>query len=115
METAHEQNNFEILLDFLRDAEHRLGDLDKIKNELNAKSTDLDLNDKVFQYFKKEYYAHKRKEGLSKIGLGSLIILAGFCITCFNFHSNESFNFAMYGLTSIGICIVFWGFYKIMG
>ena len=36
METTQAQNNFETLLDLLRDAEHRLGDLEKIKNELNA-------------------------------------------------------------------------------
>jgi hypothetical protein len=115
METTQAQNNFELLLDFLRDAEHRLGDLDKIKKELELKSNDIELNEKVFVQFKKEFYAHKRKDGLSKIGLGSLIILTGFLITCLNFHANESFNFAMYGLTTIGICIVFWGFYKILG
>ena len=32
METAQAQNDFETLLDFLRDAAHRLGDLEKIKN-----------------------------------------------------------------------------------
>lgn len=115
MESTQAQDNFDFLLDALRDAEHRLGDLDKVKKELTTLSDDVELNEKVFQHFKKEYYTHKRKQGVSIIGLGALVILAGFCITCFNFNSNESFNFAMYGLTSIGICIVFFGFYKIIG
>jgi hypothetical protein len=115
VETMQPNHNFNALLDFLRDAQHRLGDLEKVKKELDAKSLDLNLNEKVFQCFKKEYYDLKRKQGLSKIALGAFIILLGFVITCFNFHSNQSFTFAMYGLTSIGICIVFFGLYKIIG
>jgi len=115
MEITEPNHNFNNLLDFVRDAQHRLGDLDKVKKELDAKSGDLELNEQVFLFFKNEYYILKRKQGLSKIALGAFVILLGFCITCFNFHANESFNFAMYGLTSIGICIVFWGLYKIIG
>lgn len=116
MESSLPHNEqYEELIDFVRNLHNQLNDFDKLAPALAEKSSDLELNEKVIKYFKTEYYAHQRKDGMTKIGLGSLIILAGFCITCFNFHSNESFNFAMYGLTSIGICVVFWGFNKIIG
>jgi len=115
MENIQSQDKYEELLEYVRDLHQRLNDFDKLAPALAEKSADLEINEKVLRYFKTEYYAHQRKNGMSKIGLGALVILAGFCITCFNFHANESVNFAMYGLTSIGICIVFWGFYKIIG
>lgn len=115
METSQSQNRYNELLDYVRDLHQQLNDFDKLAPALAEKSADEELNKKVLSYYKTEYYAHQRKNGMNKIGLGTLVILLGFCITCFNFHSNESFNFAMYGLTSIGICIVFFGLYKIIG
>lgn len=64
---------------------------------------------------KKDYYAFRRKEGLARICIGAVLILLGFIITAFNFHSDKSFSAAMYGLTSIGLGFVFWGLYKLIG
>lgn len=110
--TPHTLNQ---VIQFLHETNHRLDDLEKTRKELDSKFSDSRLNEEAFRQFKIEYYNIKRKQGLTKIAIGSTVILFGFLITCFNFHANESFNFAMYGLTSIGICIVFWGLYKIIG
>lgn len=107
--------SFDELLAQAKDLHQRLDDFDKVKQQLSNSSDNHELIDAVLKQFKKEYYEQKRKEGLAKISLGAIVILAGFLITCFNFHANQSFTFAMYGLTSIGICIVFWGLYKIIG
>ena len=74
-----------------------------------------ELVEEVIKEVRETYYKTKRSEGMVKIGIGATLILVGFVITCSNFHSNQSFSFAMYGLTSIGILIVFWGLYKIIG
>jgi hypothetical protein len=86
-----------------------------LETHLKQKSDDIVLITVVIKEAKKDYYARMRKEGNVYIGIGSALILLGFLITCFNFHSNKSFDYAMYGFTSIGISLVFVGLYKIIG
>lgn len=88
---------------------------EEVSTALRKYSNDDALLDGIIKEVRETYYKTKRKEGLTKIGVGVILILSGFLITCFNFHTNQSFNFAMYGLTSVGICFVFWGLYKILG
>lgn len=88
---------------------------DMIEKHLAQKSDDLVLITVVITEAKKDHYAQMRKEGIPKIAIGSVLIVVGFLITCLNFHSNKSFDFAMYGLTSIGIVFVFWGLFKMIG
>ena len=93
----------------------RSADSEDIEKHLSQKTDDIVLITVVITEAKKDYYAQMRKEGLPKVALGTVLILVGFAITCLNFHNNKSFDFAMYGLTSIGIGFVFWGLYKMMG
>lgn len=86
-----------------------------IEKHLSQKTDDIVLITVVITEAKKEYYAQMRKEGLPKVAIGSVLIVVGFLITCLNFHSNKSFDFAMYGLTSFGIIFVFWGLFKMIG
>ena len=86
-----------------------------IEKHLLQKTEDIVLISVVIKEAKNEHYAQMRKEGLAKISIGAICIVLGFLITCLNFHSNKSFDFAMYGLTSIGIVFVFWGLYKMIG
>ncbi len=60
-------------------------------------------------------YARLRKQGFRLVLIGSLTGFSGFLITCINFNTSRSIDFAMYGLTSLGISIVFWGLFKIIG
>jgi len=86
-----------------------------IREKLIERFRNEELVNEVVDEVRSEIYAQKRKEGTSIIGIGLMLILAGFIITCFNYHSNQSVSMAMYGLTTIGIIVVFVGLYKIMG
>ncbi|MCC6373170.1 MAG: hypothetical protein IT236_19355 [Bacteroidia bacterium] len=86
-----------------------------IEKHLSQKTDDIVLITVVITEAKKDHYAQMRKEGIPKIAIGSVLIVVGFAITCLNFHSNKSFDFAMYGLTSFGILFVFWGLFKMLG
>ncbi len=88
---------------------------DHIRQKLSSRCDNKELVNEVVDTVRSEIYSQKRKEGTTIVGIGLVLILAGFVITCFNYHSNQSFEFAMYGLTTIGIIVVFIGLYKIIG
>lgn len=86
-----------------------------IRAKLRSRYDNEELVNEVVDCVRNEIYSQKRKEGTIIIAIGLALILLGFIITCFNYHSDRSFEFAMYGLTAIGIGVVFIGLYKIMG
>jgi hypothetical protein len=86
-----------------------------IEEQLKKATSDEALIAAVIKKAKKDFFRQRRNEGLTKIAIGAVFIVAGFVITCFNFHANRSVDFAMYGLTSIRLAIIFWGLYKIIG
>jgi hypothetical protein len=86
-----------------------------IREKLLQRCGNEDIVSSILSHVKKEYYLQRREEGTAILGVGLVVILTGFVITCFNYHSNQSVTFTMYGLTSLGILIVFWGLYKIIG
>ncbi len=90
-------------------------DFEKITEILLQKHNDEAMVYAVVKKVKSDHYAQHRKEGLVILGIGFAIILIGFLITCINFHADKSFTMAMYGLTTIGLIVVFWGLYKIVG
>jgi hypothetical protein len=90
-------------------------DFENVRERLLEKCKDEQLTLDVLAKVKAEIYAQKTKEGVTILLIGLVLILLGFVLTCFNYHSNRSVSFAMYGLTTIGISIVIWGLYKIMG
>ncbi len=90
-------------------------DFDKIHKLLIQKHHDEPLVYAIVKKIKFEHYTERRNQGLKILAVGVVLILAGFIITCSNFHANRSFAFAMYGLTSLGIFVIFYGLYKIIG
>jgi hypothetical protein len=88
---------------------------DKLEQLLMQHSSDHAMIFAVIKKMKSDYYEKRRNEGLLIIAVGAVFILAGFIITCFNYHDNKPFSFAMYGLTTIGIGIMFYGLYRIIG
>lgn len=110
-----EQQLYDDLYTMTRSLLSRGTETDMLEKHLLQKTDDIVLIAVVIKEARKDYYAILRKEGLAKIALGSILIVVGFLITCLNFHSNKSFDFAMYGLTSIGILFVFWGLFKMIG
>jgi len=86
-----------------------------IEKQLSAKTNDTLIVAEIVKQVKKVQYAVHRKNGLLKIGFGSIFLVAGFLITCVNFHSNQSFTVVMYSFTTIGLALIFWGLYEIIG
>jgi|ERR1700740_941909 len=88
---------------------------DEIKELLIKEHNDPEMAYAITKKVISDHYTERRKEGLLILLVGAILIVVGFILTCFNFHANKSITFAMYGLTSAGILVAFWGFYKIMG
>lgn len=86
-----------------------------IEKALLQKSDDSVLIAVAMKEAKNAYYTALRKQGFRLVLMGCIIGLFGFLITFLNFNTSRSIDFAMYGLTSAGLVIVFRGLYKILG
>ncbi len=86
-----------------------------LESELLKLNDDIIIVTVAMTEARKDYYDLMRREGFRLISIGCTLAMLGFLITCLNFDTARSFYFAMYGLTSIGMIIVFWGLYKILG
>ena len=102
---------FELALNWLEQGESRA----TIEKRLLEKNADLVLITVVIKEAKTLHYANLRKQGFRLISIGCITGLSGFLITLLNFNANRSIDFALYGLTTIGIASVFWGLFKIIG
>jgi hypothetical protein len=89
--------------------------MDSIEDYLRDRTDDAVLITVVLKEARKEHHAVLQKEGLQKIGIGIAFVASGFLITLLNFHSNKSFDYALFGFTSVGISFIFWGLFKIIG
>ena len=87
----------------------------EIEKHLLEQCANKELVDEVLKQIKAVYYARRRKNGLVKMGFGSILLLVGFALTVMNFYSNESFGAVMYGFTSAGLLLLFWGLYDMFG
>lgn len=86
-----------------------------LESELIKLSEDVILVTVVITEARKDHFETLRKDGFRLILTGCILAGIGFLITFFNFNTNRSVNFAMYGLTSLGILFIFLGLYKILG
>lgn len=57
--------------------------------------------------------AKRRSQGLTLILCGAFVCLMSFVLTITSSFSQSSFPYVLYGLTSVGIIIVFAGFMKV--
>ncbi len=86
-----------------------------IENQLKLLSEDIVLITVVIKEASNKHHAELRKQGFLLVLIGCITGLSGFVITFFNFNTTRSIDFAMYGLTTLGLSIVFFGLYKIIG
>ncbi len=56
----------------------------------------------------------KRNSAFIYCGIGIFLLTTGFFFTLLLFNSNSNFNFALYGLTIIGLVLVFKGMIDLM-
>lgn len=86
-----------------------------IRECIFEKCKNRELSNEIVDQVRNAYYAKKRKSGLSKLSIGCILLLVGFVLTVINFYSNESFTLVMYGFTSCGLLLLFWGLYDLFG
>ncbi len=61
----------------------------------------------------KLHQSAKRVKGLSFILVGGIICFASFLLTITEVFSGDQYGFVLFGLTSVGVLIAFWGCTKI--
>ncbi|HET6993317.1 MAG TPA: hypothetical protein VFJ43_18425, partial [Bacteroidia bacterium] len=69
----------------------------------------------IIRQLKNLHYLRRKKRGFKLVLWGSVLLVFGCVITLFLFHSGNSINYAMYGLTTAGILFLLWGMIDIMG
>lgn len=57
----------------------------------------------------------RKKRGFKLVFAGCFLLVFGFLITLALFHSNTGMQYAMYGLTTLGIVLLLWGMIDLMG
>lgn len=109
------QDLYEELL-FLAVSQLERGDhIDSIELTLRQKCDDIVLITVVLKESRNIHYAALRKQGFRLILIGCITGMCGFLVTLFNFNTSRSIDFAMYGLTTAGLLIVFWDCLKYSG
>ena len=67
-----------------------------------------------FDEWKKIRNEKKHNSAFIYCGIGIFLLTTGFFFTLLLFNSNSNFNFALYGLTIIGLVLVFKGMIDLM-
>ncbi len=109
------KENWEKLFQTADEAYQRGVSYAEIENLLLEQVNDEALVYAVVKKIKAEHQKERAKSGKLFIGIACLLILAGFLVSCMNFYTNQSFVWAMYGLTTVGIALLLWGLFKIIG
>lgn len=109
------EDHWESLYVFAKNLADNNVSFNEIEQQLTQKTSDAGLVAEITNQVKKVHFAVKRKNGFIKLGFGALFLLAGFLVTCINFHSNQSFTIVMYSSSSVGLLLIFWGLYDIIG
>ena len=87
----------------------------QIREALSAQYDEDYLVLKLMTEVKKLRQARNSATGLIFICVGAALLLLGFAFTLMKFYEGESINFFLYGMTIVGICVVFYGLVKIFG
>lgn len=112
MQSGNEQHN-DLFLQKGLDMHAHGASLDDIEVEFLKQEQDQILVAEIMTSLRKHIHKKNLKDGRALILSGCIVMVVGFVLTCVKFHSNESVNMVMYGFTTLGICIVFVGLYKI--
>lgn len=90
-------------------------DKSDIERKLNEMGADATVVETIMAQLKKIHYAKRRSRGVILFFIGAVILVVGFVITFLLFHSGDSMQWAMYGLTTLGTAILFFGIVDIFG
>lgn len=110
-----QNSNWDELYSFAKKQQESRISYTEIEKQLVEKTGDTVQALEIINQLKKDKHNIRHKYGLRKLTVGSLLLIAGFLITCINFHSNTSFTTVMYSFTIAGLLFVFWGLYDVVG
>lgn len=108
-------DHWEELYVYAKDLADHKNSYSEIEKQLSKKTDDSLVIAEIIKQIKKVQHAVHRKNGLTKMGFGVMFLLVGFLITFVNFHANQSFTIVMYSTSTIGLILIFWGLYEIIG
>ncbi len=86
---------------------------ERIEEHLVENGHEIQFVKEVVRESVKLRYAKRRSHGLSLILCGAVICFASFLLTITSSFTHSSFGIVLYGLTTVGIIVVFAGFTKI--
>lgn len=112
---TNQNNNWDELYSFAKKQQESRVNYTVIEKQLVEKTGNSVQASEIINQHKKNKHNIKHKYGLRKLTIGALLLIAGFIITCVNFHNNTSFTMVMYGFTIVGLLFVFWALYDIVG
>lgn len=105
-------NSLTAYQDIITDWQNRKLSIEDAATELKGRLTD-DLHiDEVIKAYKDKLHEHQQQNGFILTGIGSLLCLISCILTIIN-PIPEFRYLILIGLTSIGTCIIFAGFYMI--
>lgn len=112
----HEKNEelFE-MVEYAKDLVSRNYTFKEIEKELLQKTNDGHFTAQIIQKMKNSLNDKKRNAGVLKLLIGGFILIIGFIITVFCFHSNLSFHTVMFSFTTLGCLLLFWGLFQVIG
>ncbi len=87
---------------------------DEILNRLLETGLPDDAAQQYLSEWKKARDEKKRNAAFVYCGIGVFLLTTGFLFTLLLFNSDSNFNFALYGLTILGVVLVFKGMIDLM-
>lgn len=88
---------------------------EEISLELKQKGADDSLLSEVIEKAKSLRFRRRRKSGFACCGIGVTLLVAGCIVALFLYNSGYDIRFAMYGLTVLGLVLLFKGMVDLLG
>ena len=88
--------------------------MEQIKEKLLQSGVPVSVAEETIKEWEKVHNEKKRNAAFVYCGIGILLLTTGFLFTILLFNSSGSYQFALYGLTIIGLILVFKGMIDLM-
>lgn len=86
---------------------------EEIEAELVQQGHDTRFAHDIVAEVSKLYYARRRTQGLAFILAGAAVCFVSCLLALTHTGTQEQLRMALYGLTSVGVGLAFWGFMKV--
>jgi hypothetical protein len=90
-------------------------EISSICSRLKEQNIPSDIAEQAVLEWKKIYYSKKRNQGFLYVGIGTSVMVVSFLLSVILFYSDKSIDWALYGLTFLGLSLTFKGMVDILG